>query len=66
MILSPADKDSQLWQRIKAHLTDRLEKLRLQNDGRMTESQRSEHIGRIMEVKAILQWEHSKPGERDE
>lgn len=59
--LTAADKINPLWIRLKAHYTDRLTTLREQNDAPMEENQRAIHIGRIGEVKAILDFENEAP-----
>lgn len=61
MRLTAADKISPLWLRIKAHYADRLDTLRLQNDGAMDQESRSTHIGRIAEVRGILDLENDPP-----
>lgn len=53
--LSPIETASPLWLKIKSHLETRLRELRAQNDGMMPEDRRNLTIGRISEVKALLQ-----------
>ena len=59
--ISPKDRQDKLWLKVKAHLTHRLASLREQNDNRMPESDRNLLIGRIAEVKQLLDLETDSP-----
>lgn len=61
--LTPADRNSALWQKIHIHLTDRLESLRRQNDNDLDERKTARVRGRIAEAKLMLDWQTQKqPG----
>lgn len=51
--LSRADKESMLWQRLREHIKNRLQVLRLENDNDMPENERNKKLGRIAELKAL-------------
>lgn len=53
-----ADRESKLWQKLKAHLERQLQTLRALNDAEMPEPKRNILVGRIQEVKALLALEH--------
>ena len=57
MELSPFDKESSTWQKLKAHYTARLQELRLKNDSPMLEGERDRLLGQIQEVKTLLKWD---------
>jgi hypothetical protein len=52
--LTPHDKASSAWVRIKQHLEARLVTLRTQNDKTMPEAETENLRGRIAEVKELL------------
>ncbi len=60
MELTNAERESHLWQKLKAHYEERLAALRMQNDAMQPEPWRAHLIGQIAEVKAFLQLD--KPG----
>lgn len=53
-MLAPHERNSALWQRLIKHCNQRLEDLRLQNDGDRDDQQTAKLRGRIAEVKAII------------
>ena len=55
--LAPGETASPLWLKLKAHYENRLRELRGKNDGPMTEHERNLHIGKISEVKRLLEME---------
>ena len=57
MELTPFDKESSTWQKLKAHYAARLQVLRLQNDSPMLEGERDRLLGQIQEVKMLLKWD---------
>jgi hypothetical protein len=54
MELTPYDKESVTWLKLKAEYTARLHTLRMQNDSKMSEEDRNLLLGQILEVKALL------------
>ena len=54
MELTPYDKESVTWLKLKAHYEARLQELRLKNDHPMLEGERDQLIGQILEVKTLL------------
>ena len=54
------DKNSETWQKIKAHYEEKLVNLRKQNDHTMEENKRNILIGQISEVKKLLNIEHER------
>ena len=54
LTLTPTDKASSVWIRLKAHFTARLKDLRERNDQVMTEAERNKLLGQIFEVKKFL------------
>jgi len=59
------DPNSPTWQFVKAHLRERLNELREQNDsGRKTERDTQFIRGRIAEVKDMLELDRPKPQQR--
>lgn len=60
MNFTHADRDSATWQKLKEHYEGRLNLLREQNDSTMSEEKRNQLVGRIHEVKALLQLEKPK------
>lgn len=54
MTLSNEERQSALWLKLRAHLEDRLEALRFQNDGDRTPEETAKIRGRIAEVKNML------------
>lgn len=59
--LTDEDRQSPLWRRLEAHFTDKLARLRVQNDAALTEQQTSALRGRIDTLKAIINL--GKPGQ---
>ena len=55
--LAPSETASPLWLKLKAHYENRLRELRGKNDGPMPEADRHLHIGKISEVKRLLEME---------
>jgi len=53
-VLTQDEKESRLWQKLIKHLEDRLQTLRLQNDGDRSETETARLRGRIAELKAII------------
>lgn len=54
MTLSLGEKHSSAWQRLYQHYQARLTMLREKNDQMMTEAERCKLLGKIEEVKALL------------
>lgn len=54
LTLTPTEKASPLWIRLKAHFDARLQDLRERNDQAMGEKERDKLIGQIFEVKKFL------------
>lgn len=61
MDLTAFDRESTAWQKMKAYYEARLRLLREQNDGEMSSEKRNQLIGRIHEVKSLLELERTKP-----
>ena len=59
--LAPYDRQSDLWQRLNALLTRRLQQFRVMNDQRMTDEARQYLIGHIEEIKCLLQLGEDPP-----
>lgn len=59
-MLTPGDRESPLWQRLKQYYQDRLIRFRLSNDGKMDPSDRDFLRGQIYEVKALLDLEEDE------
>ena len=57
MLFTPYDKESATWQKLKAHLTVELQKLREQNDHPMPDEKRNILVGQIAQVKALLSYD---------
>lgn len=53
-ILTSAEKQSGLWMRLENHFKDRVERLRKQNDGDLTEIQTAKLRGQIATFEALL------------
>jgi hypothetical protein len=53
-VLTAAERQSQLWLRIKGHLEDRLRMARGKLEGEQTEQQTAAWRGRIAELKGLL------------
>jgi hypothetical protein len=60
MDFTHADRDSTTWQKLKEHYEARLKVLREQNDSTMSEDKRNQLVGRIHEVKSLLELEKPK------
>jgi hypothetical protein len=58
--LSPSDKASSLWRRLKAHLDDRLARLRIQNDNPQADGGASIR-GEIRAVKSLIALGEDRP-----
>jgi len=54
LVLTDIERNSALWQKIKAHYDRRLRTLRARNDDPKSESETALLRGRIHEVKALL------------
>ena len=61
LILTPADRNSPLWHRLKAHYEARLATLRSQNDNDKDEAETAKLRGQIGEVKKLLSLGEDKP-----
>jgi hypothetical protein len=61
LLLTRAERSDPLWKRIREHYEMRLIELRAQNDGRMSEAERNELLGRIAEVKCALAFDQDAP-----
>ena len=59
--LTEYEKQSSTWERVKAHLEERLLILRERNDGLMSENDRNILLGSIRTIKEILAWETPDP-----
>lgn len=57
MKISPADRDSAVWQRLRAYYSERLALLRVMNDGDNAEIATARLRGRIAEIKHLLDME---------
>lgn len=54
MILTPADRQSAIWLKLKEHYTQRLNTLREQNDGNLDAEATAKIRGRIAEARQFL------------
>ena len=54
MELTPYDKESSTWLKLKAHYEGRLHTLRLLNDNPMSEDDRNHLLGQILAIKTLL------------
>ena len=54
LIINDTEKGQPLWAKINKHLEDRLDTLRRQNDGDLTEVETARLRGCIQEVKALM------------
>lgn len=52
--LTDSEKQQPLWLRLKAHLTDKLDKARTRNDGALTEQQTADLRGEIRSLKSLI------------
>lgn len=59
--LTPADRQSATWARLKTHLQDRLALLRTQNDGDLDKIQTASLRGQIKSIKGLLALETEMP-----
>lgn len=59
--LTPADRQSQTWARLRTHLNERLQSMRAQNDGDLDPVATAKMRGRIAEIKAMLALEQDLP-----
>lgn len=59
MKLTEAEKQSALWEKLKAHFDERLQSFRKQNDQDLNERQTAEIRGRIKELKYVIDLETS-------
>lgn len=62
MDFTNADRESNTWQKLKAHYEARLHFLRQQNDGAMSGEERYLLLGRIAEVKNVIALDTSSDG----
>ena len=53
-VLTPQDRQSSPWLKVKQHLEARLAKLRAENDGDLPIEKTAKLRGRIAEVKALM------------
>lgn len=60
-ILSDAEFKAAVWGKIKAHLTERLEGLRVSNDNELSADRTARLRGRIAELKYLLALEDDNP-----
>lgn len=60
LALTPADRTSALWMKLKAHYTAKLQTLRTRNDSAMEEDKRNKLLGQIAEIKEILSLDPEK------
>lgn len=65
-VLNRHDRDSAPWLKLKKHLEERLQKLRIANDAHMDEHRRARLGGRIEQIKAILALDSDAPPVQDE
>lgn len=61
VLLSDGERQSVVWLKIKDALTQRLEQLRAENEGRLPEEYRAYIIGNIEEVKRMLRMGEATP-----
>lgn len=54
VLLTPTEQGSSTWQKIQAHLRERIASLREKNDGALSLEETSRVRGQIAEVKALL------------
>lgn len=62
MTLTPNDRASALWLKLRAHMADRLETLRAMNDGELEPIATAKLRGRIAEVKNLLALDEDDEG----
>lgn len=60
-VLTAADRGSETWRKLKAHLETRLATLRASNDNSLDERKTAKLRGRIAEVKYLLSLGEDKP-----
>lgn len=53
-VLSPAERDSPLWRRLKDYMTARRDQYRVENDSPMDEMMTAMKRGRIRELNALI------------
>lgn len=58
MIITDQDKHSAVWVKLKQHFQDRIEMLRLKNDGEIDEKMTQKLRGRIAELKELIDLEN--------
>jgi hypothetical protein len=61
LLIAEHDSKTALWKKIKAHFEEKLELLRRQNDGNLSEAETQKLRGRIAEVKSILALDKPPP-----
>lgn len=59
--LGQAERNSSTWLQLSAHLTERLEQLRRENDSDIDEIQTARKRGQIAELKAMLALAKDQP-----
>ena len=59
--LTEYEKQSSTWERVKAHLEERLQIARERNDGLMPENERHVLLGAIRQIREALAWETPDP-----
>ena len=62
MRITPAERQSPLWLKLRAHYEQRLTSLDEQNRGYLDQVQTERVRGRIAEVVALLELDHDVPG----
>lgn len=60
-VLSHIEAQSAFWQKIKAHLDERLQRLREKNDGNLDERRTAELRGAIREIKNLAALDKPAP-----
>lgn len=61
MELTHADKQTELWEKLRTHLNERLALLRSQNDNDTSADATAKQRGRIAEIKSLLALENERP-----
>lgn len=60
-VLKQGDEHSEVWRRLKAHIVERLEMLRLKNDGALNPEETARIRGQIAELKYIADLDKPDP-----
>ena len=61
MNITAADRDSPVWRWLIAHLEERIDVLRRQNDNDLTPEQTSKLRGQILELARLLRLDKDRP-----